>query len=135
MIEFLCALAFISSISSFCEVFRQSKKRLPLRVSLEMEREKRARIIERMLGKPVTDDAVREYSPDQRVTSQTPPTFLVHAHDDGLSVKHSVQFYLALQQAEVSAELHVYSQGGHGFGIRQRGQPISDWPDRWLHSR
>jgi acetyl esterase/lipase len=101
-------------------------------VSLEMEREKRARIIERMLGTPVTDEAVRKYSPDLRVTPETPPAFLVHAHDDGLSVKHSVLFYLALQEAAVPAELHVYSQGGHGFGIRQRGQPISEWPDRWL---
>jgi dipeptidyl aminopeptidase/acylaminoacyl peptidase len=45
---------------------------------------------------------------------------------------NSVLFYRALQQAAVPAELHVYSQGGHGFGIRQRGEPISEWPDRWL---
>ena len=94
-------------------------------VSLEMEREGRARIIERMLGTPVTDESVREYSPDLRVTKKTPPTFLVHAQDDNLSVQHSVIFYQSLQRAGVSAELHVYSQGGHGFGIRQRGQPIS----------
>lgn len=101
-------------------------------VSLEIERERRGKILDRMLGTPLTDEALREYSLDQRVTSQTPPTFLVHAHDDRLSVEHSVLFYRALQQADVSAELHVYSQGGHGYGIRQRGQPISAWPDRWL---
>ena len=69
---------------------------------------------------------------DTRVTSLTPPVFLVHAHDDGLSVEHSIRFYLALRKAEVPAELHVYSKGGHGFGMRQRGRPVSAWRERWI---
>ena len=101
-------------------------------VSLEIERQRRGSLLERMLGTPVTERAIREYSLDKRVTARTPPTFLVHAHDDRLSADHSVRFYLALRQAGVSAEMHVYSQGGHGFGIRQRAQPISGWPNRWL---
>ena len=101
-------------------------------VSLEIEREHRASLLERMLGTPVTDERIREYSLDRRVTAKTPPTFLVHAHDDRLSSDHSVRFYLALREAGVSAEVHVYSQGGHGFGIRQRAQPISAWPNHWL---
>ncbi len=67
------------------------------------------------------------------VRADTPPAFLVHAHDDkGVSSENSIAFYLALRKAEISAELHVYAQGGHGFGARQRGLPVSSWMDRWL---
>ncbi|MHC4682198.1 MAG: alpha/beta hydrolase, partial [Planctomycetota bacterium] len=101
-------------------------------ISLELQGSRSVGLLERMLGKDLNDKLITEYSFDTRVTSQTPPTFLVHAHDDGLSVEHSVRFYLALRRAEVPAELHVYSKGGHGFGMRQRGQPVSAWRERWL---
>jgi acetyl esterase/lipase len=101
-------------------------------ISLELQGSRSAGLLKRMLGQNLNDKLITEYSFDTRVTSQTPPTFLVHAHDDGLSVEHSIRFYLALRKAEVPAELHVYSKGGHGFGIRQRGQPVSAWCERWL---
>ena len=101
-------------------------------VSLELDRHQRGEIWKRILGADATDELVTEYSLDTRVTSQTPPTFLVHAHDDRLSVQHSLRFYLALQKASVPAELHVYAKGGHGFGIRQRNQPVSSWRERWI---
>lgn len=41
-------------------------------------------------------------------------------------------FYLAVRRAKVSTELHLDSQGGHGFGMRQRGQPILAWPNHCL---
>jgi endo-1,4-beta-xylanase len=69
------------------------------------------------------------------VTAETPPAFLVHADDDRLTAEHSVRFYLALKKAGVSAELHVYSKGGHGFGILNRDLPVSGWPvrfEQWL---
>ena len=101
-------------------------------ISLELQGTRSAGIAERMLGPNVNDKLIGEYSLDTRVTSQTPPAFLVHAHDDGLSVEHSIRFYLALRKAKVSAELLVYSKGGHGFGMRQRGLPVSAWRERWL---
>lgn len=87
---------------------------------------------QRMFGSDPEPDLIDQFSPLKHVTSATPPTFLVHAHDDSLSSQSSVRFYLALLQSDVSAELHVYSQGGHGYGIRQRGLPISAWRDRFL---
>ncbi len=101
-------------------------------VSLELQAGRSVGLLERMLGQDLSSQMISEYSLDTRVTPQTPPAFLVHAHDDGLSVEHSIRFYLALRRAEVPAELHIYSKGGHGFGIRQRGQPVSDWRERWL---
>jgi endo-1,4-beta-xylanase len=77
--------------------------------------------------------------PEQlNVTAETPPTFLVHADDDRLSAENSVRFYLALKKAGVSAELHVYSKGGHGFGILNKDLPVSAWPlrfEQWLHQK
>jgi len=101
-------------------------------ISLALQGNRPAGLLERMLGEDLNDRLLSEYSLETRVTSQTPPTFLVHAHDDGLSVEHSIRFYLALRKADVPAELHVYSKGGHGFGMRQRGQPVSAWRERWL---
>jgi acetyl esterase/lipase len=67
------------------------------------------------------------------VRADTPPAFLVHAHDDkGVSSEQSIAFYLALRAAKVPAELHIYAKGGHGFGARARGLPVSSWMERWL---
>ena len=73
------------------------------------------------------------------VTSGTPPTFLVHAHDDSASSLSSVLLYAALKEHGVAAELHIYETGGHGYGLR----PVADsdvdtWPSRaeeWLRRR
>jgi len=67
-------------------------------------------------------------APEIRVTSQTPPTFFVHAGDDRISPENSVRMYLALKQAGVPAELHVFKGGGHGFGLRPSDDPCSGWP-------
>jgi acetyl esterase/lipase len=87
---------------------------------------------ERMFGPNAEMELINRFSPLKHVSSSTPPTFLVHAHDDGLSPQNSVRFYLALLEAGVPAELHVYSEGGHGYGIRQRGLPISSWREAFL---
>lgn len=71
-----------------------------------------------------------ELRPEIRITSQTPPTFLAHAGNDPVSVENSVALYLALKHAGVPAELHIYSTGGHGFGMRPSDNPCSTWPQR-----
>jgi acetyl esterase/lipase len=74
---------------------------------------------------------------DIRITSQTPPTFLVHATDDPGN-ENSVYLYLALKRATVPVEAHFYGSGGHGFGIRPSGKPSATWTRRcedWLHAQ
>jgi hypothetical protein len=74
-------------------------------------------------------------SPEVRVGPQTPPVFFALAGDDPISAEGSVAMYLALRQVKVPAELHIYSKGGHGFGLRPSGNPCSTWPQRcelWL---
>jgi acetyl esterase/lipase len=74
-----------------------------------------------------------------QIPARTPPVFLAHAGDDSISeVIHSVGMYLALQRADVPAELHVYAAGGHGFGVRRSALPVSTWTERcvdWLRAQ
>jgi acetyl esterase/lipase len=72
-----------------------------------------------------------------KVGAETPPTFLAHAGDDPVTVESSVRYYLALKQAKVPAELHVYSSGGHGFGMLPGKKPVAAWPKRleeWMRA-
>lgn len=77
-------------------------------------------------------------APYIRIPKETPPVFLVHASDDPVAgAENSVLMYLALKRANVTTELHIYAQGGHGFGVRNRNLPCSSWPDRciaWLQN-
>ena len=101
-------------------------------VSLGPLVEGRKELIDRILGPDASEKMRNEYSAEQQVSPDTPPTFLVHTHDDNLSAEHSVLFYLALKRANVPVEMHIYASGGHGYGIRQRGLPVSSWSDRWF---
>ena len=76
-------------------------------------------------------------APELKVTSETPPTFLVQTEDDGVKVECSLFYYLALKNANVPAEMHLYPRGGHGYGLRPSEHPVSKWPDRaeqWLRA-
>jgi acetyl esterase/lipase len=72
------------------------------------------------------------------VTKDTPPMFIVQANDDRVGSENSVYLYLALKEAGVPAELHIYGEGGHGFGMRPGTAPHNSWPQRcedWLVQR
>jgi acetyl esterase/lipase len=77
-------------------------------------------------------------SEEIRVTKDTPPAFIVQAHDDRVNSENSVYYYLALKRAGVPAELHIYGEGGHGFGIKPADKPHASWPQRcaeWMKER
>lgn len=84
----------------------------------------------------VIDKKTQKLMPQIRPTEKSPPAFLVHTHDDRSSSVGSVLIYAALRQSNVAAELHVYENGGHGYGMRPvPGSEIGTWPDRataWL---
>jgi acetyl esterase/lipase len=74
-------------------------------------------------------------TPDVPVTKDTPPTFLVQAEDDWAHVENAVQYFMALKNAGVPAEMHLYAKGGHGYGLRRTDLPITAWPelvDVWM---
>jgi acetyl esterase/lipase len=81
-------------------------------------------------------DAGYKLNPNLPVTRQTPPTFLVQAEDDSVDgVNQAVAYYIALKDAGVPVEMHLYAQGGHAFGLRRTKLPITGWPqlfETWL---
>ena len=81
-----------------------------------------------LLGKTPTAEQIEKFSNELQVTSDTPPTFLVHAGDDkGVTVKNSLVFYGALLKNAVPAGLIIYPKGGHGFGLNN-----ATTPDKWF---
>jgi acetyl esterase/lipase len=75
-------------------------------------------------------DKGMEFNPDIPVTKETPPTFLVQAEDDHTAqVENAVEYFLALKRAGVPTELHIYAEGGHGYGLRRTKLPVTGWPD------
>ena len=75
-------------------------------------------------------------NPEIPVTRDTPPTFLLQNEDDHVDDVHdALAYYIALAKAGVPAEMHLYAQGGHAFGLRRTRFPVTAWPDlvdRWL---
>lgn len=71
---------------------------------------------------------------NERVRAGLAPTFLLHAADDRtVPVSNSLDMFRALKAADVPAELHVYQEGGHGFGFSLPAeQPAAVWPDAFV---
>ncbi len=85
---------------------------------------------------PPNADREVSLNPDLHITRQTPPTFLLQAEDDHVdNVDDSLAYYIALKNAGVPVEMHLYAQGGHAFGLRRTKFSITGWPqllDTWL---
>jgi acetyl esterase/lipase len=78
-----------------------------------------------------------ELYPNIRVTPAFPPTFVAVTHDDVLRGLNAAKLYIALRTADVPAELHIYTRGGHGYGIRPSANPVSTWHlrlEEWLRA-
>ena len=76
-------------------------------------------------------------NPDIKPTADTPPTFIVQAEDDPVHVENATAYFLALKNAKVLAEMHIYAEGGHGYGLRHTELPVSTWPQTveiWLRT-
>lgn len=75
----------------------------------------------------LTKEETFEIQPEFRITSDTPPTLLIQAENDMIPVENSLIWYRALKNAGVPAEMHLYADGGHGYGLLRSGNPISCW--------
>jgi acetyl esterase/lipase len=77
-------------------------------------------------------------NPNVPVSGETPPTFVVQAENADIDPVHeSLVYYAALAKAGVPAEMHLYAQGGHAFGLRRTPLPVTGWPrlvEMWLHT-
>jgi acetyl esterase/lipase len=90
---------------------------------------------ENLIGKTPSQALIDLYSNEKQITSNTPPTFLVHATDDDVvPVQNSVMFYDGLLANKVKAEMHIFESGGHGFGLdnpKSKDKWI-DWAKNWM---
>lgn len=89
-----------------------------------------------LLGNSPTPELVKHFSNELQITDKTPPAFMVHSIDDGtVPVQNSIRYALAMREHKIPCELHIYQQGGHGYGLAPWGGTHSTWPEacrKWL---
>lgn len=88
-----------------------------------------------LLGEFPSFEMLKKYSPEFQVNSNTPKVFLAMTEDDAVHPLNSLNYYKACLEHNVRAEMHVFPEGGHGYGMALRGLGIDSWPDRlaeWL---
>lgn len=92
-----------------------------------------------LLGPNDNDDLAKQVSTHLRVTPRTPPCFIFQTDEDTVvPAENAVQFYLALRQNKVPAELHIYRPGPHGVGLMQGDPVLGTWPQHlaaWLRNQ
>lgn len=92
-----------------------------------------------LIGDSPSDELIEQLSTETRVTSRTPPTFLMHTDaDKAVPCENSVFFYLALRKAGVPSEMHIYAEGGHGVDLAKGHPTLGNWPERlrlWMGVR
>ena len=93
-----------------------------------------------LLGKSPEKSMIEYYSNELQVTKETPPVFFVHADNDkGVPVENTLLMYKALRANNIPAELHIISEGEHGFGLGVGNEHIASWTNslrlwlRWLN--
>jgi acetyl esterase/lipase len=83
-----------------------------------------------LIGKNPSQQMTNFFSNELQVDMETPPSFLVHAGDDGaVPVENSLRYYKACIKNKIAAELHLYPKGGHGFGMNNKTTD-DNWMER-----
>jgi acetyl esterase/lipase len=81
----------------------------------------------------------QNFAPNAEIhpTEKTPPTFIVQTEDDPVHVENSTVYFLALKNAKVPVEMHLFAKGGHGYGLRRTELPVTAWPkdvETWMRT-
>jgi acetyl esterase/lipase len=88
-----------------------------------------------LLGQNASKELIEKYSNEKQINANTPKTFLVHATDDKVvPVENSINYYMNLKRYNVPVEMHLYENGGHGFGLGTKGTH-TEWSkacEKWL---
>ena len=92
-----------------------------------------------LIGKVPSNEIVEYFSNEMQVKADTPPAILIHSDNDlGVLVENSVNYYLALRKHKIPAALHVWEDGGHGYGLAKGQGSVKDWPNicqNWMIQR
>ncbi len=94
---------------------------------------------ENLLGKIPSQEYLDYYSNDLQVREDTPPAILIHSDDDkGVLPENSIQYYLALRKYNIPAALHIWEDGGHGYGLGNDKGSVKSWAkicEEWMIQR
>jgi acetyl esterase/lipase len=94
---------------------------------------------ENLLGTSPNADLAKQLSGEFAVRKDTPPTFIFQTNEDTVvPAENSLQYFLALRQAGVPAEMHVFEKGPHGVGLANDDAALSPWSSllaTWLRGR
>jgi len=103
---------------------------------------RRTRSRKALLGEDPQMDLVFDYSNELQVKADTPPAFFVHAdNDSGVPVENSLRMVQAMRAKQIPVELHVLSEGGHGFGLGLHNEHVASWTNslglwlKWLNRK
>jgi len=87
------------------------------------------RSVRELLGNDRSPEAVAAWSVETDVSDRTPPIFTAQAADDPIApIANSLLMFDALQKAKIPHEMHIFEQGGHGWGLGDPGSSVSAWP-------
>lgn len=92
-----------------------------------------------LLGNSPSEELVAQFSNELKVSEKTPPTFILATTDDDIvPVENSIHFYEALAEKNISAEMHIYPKGGHGYAFGLNQYYLEKWNNLlsdWLKNR
>ncbi|MEK9755705.1 MAG: alpha/beta hydrolase [Bacteroidota bacterium] len=79
-------------------------------------------------GEEYDEKLISKYSNEKNVNSDTPPTLLIHSNNDnGTPPTNSISYYLALRKNNIPASIHIWEDGGHGYGVAKDRGTIESW--------
>lgn len=91
-----------------------------------------------LIGKTPSEEDIKLFSNELQVTPETPPAFIVHCTDDFVvPVENSIRYYTALVKNKVKVTMHIYPNGGHGWGVQDRFKYKQQWSNelqKWLEA-
>jgi acetyl esterase/lipase len=89
---------------------------------------------EKLIGLHGTAALEEAHSPHRQIPANAPPHFIVHAEDDDVvPVENALMLRAALRARGIPVETHLFTHGGHGFGLRKAvGKPAEAWPELFL---
>ncbi|MEJ5188834.1 MAG: alpha/beta hydrolase [Breznakiellaceae bacterium] len=88
----------------------------------------------RLLGSQPSPELVELHSAELQVRQDMPPLFMVHALDDGaVPVTNTLRLCEVCSKRGIPVEAHIFPDGGHGFGLREKSGTIASWPDLAVH--
>ena len=92
-----------------------------------------------LIGENPTREAEDAWSLDTHASKNAPPTIIFASADDGITPPgHGITLFQALRGKGAKAELHIFEDGGHGWGLGSSDQILNQWPDifeTWITRR